>query len=141
MYRSFDQLREGWTKNLALLFPSPGTLALLRALEFCLIVLSLAISIQSIVREVWHPTTASGLLAAALCGIFYKRIRRAHFASDANLLALFGLPLFSYLLWRSKLFHARGKISWRGRSYSPGSPESAPLPDTQEKHGLSHAQS
>ena len=30
MYRSFAQLREGWTKNLALLFPSPVRLALLR---------------------------------------------------------------------------------------------------------------
>ena len=29
MYRSFAQLREGWTKNLALLFPSPARLALL----------------------------------------------------------------------------------------------------------------
>ena len=27
MYRSFAQLREGWTKNLALLFPNPGRLA------------------------------------------------------------------------------------------------------------------
>src|SRR5246127_5695261 len=28
MYRNFAQLREGWTKNLALLFPHPGRLAL-----------------------------------------------------------------------------------------------------------------
>lgn len=34
MYRSFAQLREGWTKNLALLFPSPAKLALLRFVEF-----------------------------------------------------------------------------------------------------------
>src|SRR5262249_42313649 len=27
MYRNFTQLREGWTKNLALLFPNPGWLA------------------------------------------------------------------------------------------------------------------
>ncbi len=27
MYRNFRQLREGWTKNLALLFPDPGRLA------------------------------------------------------------------------------------------------------------------
>ena len=38
MYRSFAQLREGWTKNLALLFPSPGQLAILRLTEFVLIV-------------------------------------------------------------------------------------------------------
>ena len=38
MYRSFAQLREGWTKNLALLFPSPLRLAVVRLLEFGLIV-------------------------------------------------------------------------------------------------------
>jgi hypothetical protein len=75
-----------------------------------------------------------------LCGIFYKRIRRAHFRGDATVLALLGLPLFSGLLLRSKLFHDHGKVSWKGRSYS-GRPAVMPLPDTQEKHGLSHAQS
>jgi glycosyltransferase involved in cell wall biosynthesis len=34
MYRTFAQMREGWTKNLALLFASPGKLAALRSLEF-----------------------------------------------------------------------------------------------------------
>jgi hypothetical protein len=34
MYRTFDQMREGWTKNLALLFARPGRLAMLRGLEF-----------------------------------------------------------------------------------------------------------
>src|SRR5579862_4987504 len=38
MYRTFAQLREGWTKNLALLFPAPGGLAALRLAEFTLIV-------------------------------------------------------------------------------------------------------
>lgn len=34
MYRSWPQMREGWTKNLALLFPNAGALAAIRALEF-----------------------------------------------------------------------------------------------------------
>src|SRR6202022_5086649 len=42
MYRSFAQLREGWTKNLALLFPSPVRLVLLRLTEFLLIAGGLA---------------------------------------------------------------------------------------------------
>src|SRR6266851_2642448 len=45
MYRSFAQLREGWTKNLALLFPRPRGLALLRMAEFLLIVGNLATAI------------------------------------------------------------------------------------------------
>ena len=139
MYRSFDQLREGWTKNLALLFPCPGRLALLRTLEFFLIVLSVAISLRNIVRDLWQPAAACGLLALVLWGIFYKRIRRAHFTGDATVLALLGLPLFSCLLLRSKSFHDHGQVSWKGRSYS-GRPAVMP-PDTQEKHGLSHAQS
>src|SRR5271165_364115 len=39
MYRSFAQMWEGWTKNLALLFPKPRWLAVKRTLEFMLIVL------------------------------------------------------------------------------------------------------
>lgn len=42
MYSSFRELREGWTKNLALLFPRPGTLAARRALEFLLILAGIA---------------------------------------------------------------------------------------------------
>ena len=38
MYRSFGQMWEGWTKNLALLFPQAAWLAAKRALEFVLIV-------------------------------------------------------------------------------------------------------
>ena len=43
MYRSFPQMWEGWTKNLALLFPSPRWLALRRVVEFVLIVRRLAL--------------------------------------------------------------------------------------------------
>ncbi len=38
MYRSFSQMWEGWTKNLALLFPHPYWLAFRRLAEFALIV-------------------------------------------------------------------------------------------------------
>ncbi|MGB7601448.1 MAG: glycosyltransferase [Candidatus Sulfotelmatobacter sp.] len=145
MYHTFSQLREGWTKNLALLFPHPVRLAALRALEFILILASLVITIADAFRG--HPRSA--IAAATLCvvlyAVFLTRIRRAHFSWNANLLALFGLPLFSYLLLRSKLFHNRGTVAWKGRQY-PGNHkriELAKEPDTtlQEKHGLSHAQS
>ena len=45
MYRNFSQLREGWTKNLAILFPAPGRLAVCRLSEFLALVLSLALLI------------------------------------------------------------------------------------------------
>ena len=118
MYHSFAQLREGWTKNLALLFPSPVRLAALRTLELVLIIASFTISIVSALRGHRQPAVVTGILGLILYGLFLARIRRAHFSWDANILALFGLPLFSYLLLRSKSVHAKGTVTWKGRKYS-----------------------
>jgi cellulose synthase/poly-beta-1,6-N-acetylglucosamine synthase-like glycosyltransferase len=118
MYRSFAQLREGWTKNLALLFPWPARLAALRAIEFALIVASVATSLATALRGHLEPATLAGMLAIIVYALFLKRIRRAHFHWDANLEAVFGLPVFSYLLLRSKRIHAKGSVIWKGRKYS-----------------------
>jgi len=118
MYRSFSQLREGWTKNLALLFPSPARLAALRMLESVLIAASFAIAVTTALRGHQQPAIVAGVVALILYGVFIARIRRAHCSWDANTLALFGLPLFSYLLLRSKREHASGNVHWKGRSYS-----------------------
>jgi glycosyltransferase involved in cell wall biosynthesis len=118
MYRSFAQLREGWTKNLALLFPSPVRLAALRAIEFILIVASFSISLATALRGRWQPAAVAGTLGVILYAFLLLRIRRAHFAWDASILAFFGLPLFSYLLLRSKRVHANGNVHWKGRNYS-----------------------
>jgi glycosyltransferase involved in cell wall biosynthesis len=118
MYRDFAQLCEGWTKNLALLFPSPARLASLRAIEFVLIVASFAISIATALRGHPQPALAAGILGVILYSVFLARIRRAHFAWGANILALLGLPLFAYLLLRSRKTHASGSVNWKGRKYS-----------------------
>jgi glycosyltransferase involved in cell wall biosynthesis len=118
MYRSFAQLREGWTKNLALLFPAPVRLAATRALEFVLIVASAAVSIVTALRGHPQPAAVAGTLSVILCVLFLARIRRAHFSWDANILALLGLPLFSCLLLRSKRAHTKGRVDWKGRKYS-----------------------
>jgi len=118
MYRSFAQLREGWTKNLALLFPSPTRLAALRTLEFALIAATFTIALTSALRGHQQSAVVAGIVDLILYGLFLTRIRRAHFSWDANVLALFGLPLFSYLLLRSKREHASGNVHWKGRSYS-----------------------
>jgi len=122
MYRSFAQLREGWTKNLALLFPSPVRLALLRLTEFVLIVGSAAVAVAWFQGGRRQVAGALGLLAILLFSFFVRRIRNAHFSWDANLLALFGLPLFSYLLMRSRLSYKRGRVSWKGRTYTGSGP-------------------
>jgi cellulose synthase/poly-beta-1,6-N-acetylglucosamine synthase-like glycosyltransferase len=118
MYRSFAKLREGWTKNLALLSPAPASLAALRAIEFILIAASAAVALSAALHGSWRPAILAGMLAVIMYGLFLKRIRRAHFAWDANLLAVLGLPLFSYLLLRSKSAHATGTVAWKGRKYS-----------------------
>jgi cellulose synthase/poly-beta-1,6-N-acetylglucosamine synthase-like glycosyltransferase len=118
MYRSFAQLCEGWTKNLALLFPSPVRLAVLRALEFVLIVASFAISLATALRGHRQSAIVAGIVGVILYSLFLARIRRAHFSWNASILALFGLPLFSYLLLRSARAHANGTVPWKGRKYS-----------------------
>jgi len=118
MYRSLAQLREGWTKNLALLFPDPLRLAALRALEFVLITASFATSVSAALRGRWQPAALAGILGVTLYALLLRRIRRAHFSWDASMLAIFGLPLFSYLLLRSKSAHAKGSVQWKGRKYS-----------------------
>jgi glycosyltransferase involved in cell wall biosynthesis len=45
MYRTWDSLREGWTKNLVLLFPDARALAAKRALEFAVMALSPIIAV------------------------------------------------------------------------------------------------
>jgi hypothetical protein len=127
MYRTLTQLVEGWTKNLAVLFPHPGRLALRRLFDFVAAIIGYAIAIVA-----WR--TGSALVAfvvAAVTSMFmlflFRRIRQAHFSWDATVLAFLGLPLFSYLLLRSKLSYKRGKVSWKGRTYAGESVPVAPI--------------
>jgi hypothetical protein len=117
MYRSFAQLREGWTKNLALLFPSPIRLALLRLAEFLLIAGGVAASLTATLQGHLKPAVAAAILAVAIYGFLLNRVRRAHFSWPANALSPGGLPLFAYLLLRSRLSHKKGSVRWKGRTY------------------------
>ena len=114
MYRSFAQLIEGWTKNLALLFPFPAFLALWRFLEFALILASVALFALAVV----HKSTVYAALCLIPPALTLMRISRAHFSWTVNLLGFFGLPLFSYLLLRSKWAQVNGSVAWKGRTYS-----------------------
>jgi glycosyltransferase involved in cell wall biosynthesis len=115
MYRGFRQLREGWTKNLILLFPSAVSLALLRALEFLLVIVCLVVATLAILAGDWRHSVVFFVPPV----LTVMRIATAHFSWSSNLLGIFGLPVFSYLLLRSKVRHARGAVAWKGRTY-PG---------------------
>ena len=117
MYRSFAQLREGWTKNLALLFPSPVRLALLRLTEFVMIAGGAVAAVAALLRGHVRPAVAAAVLAVTIYSFLFNRIRRAHFSWEANALSLAGLPLFAYLLLRSRLSHKQGSVRWKGRTY------------------------
>lgn len=122
MYRNFAQLREGWTKNLALLFPHPGWLAAKTLLTWALPWL-LLFSLVGIVA----PSRRWWLLAivalAALRNL--TRLQRANFNITMECLgAFFGMPMFAYLLVRSKRAHGKGSVSWKGRAYETEPPTS-----------------
>ncbi|HWW15794.1 MAG TPA: glycosyltransferase [Candidatus Dormibacteraeota bacterium] len=113
MYRNYRQLRDGWTKNLVLLFPNPGWLAAKSLLWWALPWGVMAAVIINHARPWW-----SNPLAVALLLSLTSRLRRANFTWDMNVLGtIFGMPMFAYLLLRSRRAHANGSVSWKGRTY------------------------
>ena len=110
MYRNFAQLREGWTKNLALLFPDPGDLAAKMLLLWT--VLWVGLLIPSI-RLYWI------LVLAFTFAYLFQRINRANFPNSMTFRAvLFGIPMFAYLLLCSQRAHGKGSVAWKGRTYA-----------------------
>lgn len=126
MYRSFAQLREGWTKNLVLLFPTPLRLATLRIIEFLLILGGAATALVVASRGHSGVGVFSGAVALVTTFFFIRRIGKAHFRWSTNVFALLGLPIFSYLLLRSTISYRQGKVTWKGRVYAAASPDVAP---------------
>lgn len=117
MYRDWPQMREGWTKNLALLFPEADRLARRRETEFVASVGALGVAALAAAlgeRKVAWAAAAVGV--AATVGV-WRRAGRAHAGGLATALTPLGLPIFAYLLRRSQVFHRGGAVEWKGRSY------------------------
>ena len=117
MYENLPQLVEGWTKNLALLFAAPEKLAALRLAEFLAIAGGATLTLSAALAPRPRTALVAALATALVYGAHLHRVRKAHFRWDANLPSVFGLPIFSYLLLRSKLSYDRGSIQWKGRGY------------------------
>ena len=112
MYRNYRQLRDGWTKNLVLLFPNPGGLAMksliLGAAPWT------ALALLPVVRSWWW----AAIVVAAFISLTL-RIRPANFTWNMEILGgFFGMPMFAYLLLRSKRAHATHRVPWKGRNYT-----------------------
>ncbi|HSZ60636.1 MAG TPA: glycosyltransferase family 2 protein [Terriglobales bacterium] len=111
MYRNWKQLREGWTKNLALLFPHPEFLAFKTVFWWFAAWVTLFFALTA--STGFHHLS---LIFAAVWLLAFLRISRARFSPQNNLLAIaLGPPIFAYLLLRSKQAHAHGQVSWKGR--------------------------
>lgn len=140
MYRNFAQLREGWTKNLTLLFPHPVWLAAKTlfwwVLFICLICVPLVAVALKLMGRILSANTATHTLAsladrklfwliwlAVFAAASLRNVRvlqRANFNPiHAVKMGLFGMPMFAYFLLRSKRMHARGSVAWKGRTYEP----------------------
>ena len=145
MYRNWSQLREGWTKNLALLFPRPGRLAAKTLLWWAIPWIALLWPVAMLVGAgvTSHSESLAGVhglflvlggavkhwwwIAVVVLGFMRNtaRLRRANFDSAMEFLgALFGMPIFAYLLLRSRFYSQKGEVRWKGRIY----PSSAGLP-------------
>ena len=113
MYRSWTQMKEGWMKNLALLFKHPVGRALMLVGFWVFAWITLALGLAAVVSGYWkfaYFVTPWLLL--------YKRIASAKFRAATNLVAMaFGIPLVAYLFAGSILQRRNGAVIWKGRIY------------------------
>lgn len=119
MYRGFGDMVEGWSKNLALLFPHALSLAGWRLLDIALLLLPLVLI--PLRYLVWWQQLVIVLIWLRTLYRFYGRVARSRFSRVDCALSVFGLPLFIALLVRSwmdhRIFH---RIAWKGREYRTG---------------------
>ena len=117
MYRGFSDMVEGWTKNLALLFPHALQLAVWRLLDILLLLLPVLLYLVPWL-QLWQKAAILVLWLRTLLR-FYTRVSRSHFSFRDCCLAIPGLPLFIVLLLRSWIAHRiLHSVSWKGRSYT-----------------------
>ena len=141
MYRSWSQMKEGWTKNLALLFKHPVAMAVQYSIEafVFLAALSGAIRIalfgplqipsQSVrlphypIPDRYYPLFKWWMTIGVLLLIVYLLVRstwrvlRAQFPLKAVVTSLLGPPVFAYLLLRSVVHHKNRDVRWKDRNY------------------------
>ena len=118
MYRTTAEMVEGWTKNLALLFPRPLYLAGWRVLDVLLFfgLPALALGIPWLVS--WQRGVILLLWVRTLWR-FYARVARSNFPALDIAISILGIPLFVYLLIRSVIYHrVKKSVVWKGRSYN-----------------------
>lgn len=116
MYFGFSDMVEGWTKNLALLFPHALTLAAWRLLDLALLFLPMLLI--PLWYLLWWQKAVLVLIWVRTLVRYYRRVARSNFSSLDCVLSVFALPLFvGLLVWswvRHRVLH---RVGWKGREY------------------------
>jgi len=120
MYRSLPEMVEGWTKNLALLFPSAVLVAGMQLLQFLLFFGLPLLAMGLPLLVIWQRWAILLVWLRTSWG-FYGRVGRSKFAAGDVAISIFGVPLFCWMLLRSQLHHQVSKsVDWKGRRYKVG---------------------
>jgi glycosyltransferase involved in cell wall biosynthesis len=118
MYRSWAQMKEGWTKNLALLFRRPLWKAWNVSFYYWMTLVGLALIFTATVLH--DKTPLVGLIIMLFPLSAFLRMRMAHFSMlTAAVAVLFGPPVAVYLLLRSSSRNKAGGVTWKDRVYLP----------------------
>jgi glycosyltransferase involved in cell wall biosynthesis len=116
MYFGFSDMVEGWTKNLALLFPHALTLAAWRLLDVGLLLLPILL-IPLAYLALWQKGVILAIWARTLLR-YFTRVRRSNFSALDCAVSVAALPLFvGLLVWswvRHRVLH---EVAWKGREY------------------------
>ena len=119
MYRSTSAMLEGWTKNLALLFPNTLAMAAMRLLDIVLLAGLPILAMQHAFNLIGYQRTLIWVLWARVLWRFYVRVAKSNFPVVDCALSIFGIPLFCYLLVQSYVqVKLRRAVAWKGRIYS-----------------------
>ena len=118
MYRGFGDMAEGWTKNLALLFGNPLSLAAGTLLNFVLLLGLPLLPLLMPNLQFWQML-AIGLLWLRVLLRYFTRVGRSHAPLLDRVLSVFALPIFACLLVRSwQRVKVARSVVWKGREYS-----------------------
>lgn len=152
MYRTWSQMKEGWTKNLALLFKNSGELAFVNLATFVALVGTAGVTLRwiflgeggppirpffvGLVNLKYHhePTQLLTLFQLGLdifnvaaffliLGYLVKRAHHSGFSWPTPLVSPLGIPIFSYLLLRSHHAYKNARFDWKDRTYMYSSDE------------------
>jgi glycosyltransferase involved in cell wall biosynthesis len=120
MYWNTAEMIEGWTKNLALLFPKPIALALWRILDILLFFGLPFIALSLYWLQPWQRSVILLIWVRTLWR-FYSRVARSNFPAFDVAISILGIPFFVYLLLRSVMHHrVKRTVVWKGRNYNTG---------------------